>query len=167
MQLFLAITISSRIRWTPTAIRILADNDAKIIRNKRHVKTTKALSTWYMLVSLSILRYLESYITCRSRMEASIKGANVIFGKSDTKDSYRACCIRRWGKLYLESSVHPDFRQGKFFKTVSIISREDVRQTLRQLLRNMEDKDRTPEMFMKKLNSETLFTIPGAPPSAS
>lgn len=140
-------------------ISALASSDAKIPRNERLIKPCKALSTWYKLVSLSILRYLEIYLECGRRMEASIKVANVLFGKSGSKDSYRASCIRFWAKAYLETGTLPDFRQGKHTKIVSIISREDVRQTFRVVLRNMKDQDRCPEAFMNALNNDTLRTM--------
>lgn len=145
----------------------LANNEAKIVRNKRHCKSSNSLGTWHTLVSLAILRYLEIYMECGRRMNASIQVANVIFGKSSSKDSYRAACIRLWAKSFVITGLLPDFRQGKHAKIVSVISREDVRQTFRQLLRNMSDKDRSPETFQKLLNTDILLTIPGAPPSIS
>lgn len=148
-------------------IFVLANNEAKIVRNKRHCKSSNSLATWYTLVSLAILRYLEIYMECGRRMNASIQVANVIFGKSSSKDIYRAACIRFWAKSFLLTGLLPNFRQGKHAKIVSVISREDIRQTFRQLLRNMSDKDRSPETFQKLLNTDILMTIPGAPPSIS
>ena len=59
------------------------------------------------------------------------------------------------------------FNQGKFVKTSTIISDQQIQNQFKNLLREMNDEHRTPSTFQKLLNTEVLKNIDGAPGSIS
>ena len=92
----------------------------------------------------------------------------VIIGEDDDDDSevlleaktsyfpHKSRSIRRWADSYLQTGKFPYFGQGKYMKTHSIVTDENVQELLKTHLRRMKDEDRTPENFRQLLNDNLL-----------
>ena len=100
-------------------------------------------------------------------MLASRQIAGFLFAQHEAmlanKDSYRAQCVRQWSREFLFDGKLPKFHQGQHRKTATIITNEAVKDQFTTYLRGLGDFDRTPELFIKVLNTDLLKTIPNAP----
>lgn len=95
-------------------------------------------------------------------MQSSARVAEVIYGTKSIF-SYKALTIRKWLHYYCEYGHMQQYVQGKHIKTHSIITDENVQKTLKNCLRAMNDRDRTPDKFMRVLNDTILQQFVNGP----
>ena len=148
------------------AFEYLSSHEGSVHRNVAKNKKLD-MDLWNHTAALAICSYLQMMAAGRSMMKASIAVAAVCFHKSYQYNSYKATCIRAWGKCYLNTGKLPTYRQGLHAKTHSIITEEYVRNGFSIFLRSLKDEERTPDRFMQELNNTLLRDIPHAPSSVS
>jgi hypothetical protein len=149
-----------------TAITQLSQNEAIITKNQQKNEMNK-ISKWHYLVALSIQRYLELLQNNMGKTEASEFVAYSFYASDSNVHSYKSVCIRQWADIYLAYGELPEYKQGKFAKTSSIIIDEDIQMQLKLFLRSLKNEDRTPANFSNALNSSLLREIPTAPDCVS
>ncbi len=134
---------------------------------KLHSTKTSEYPAWKLLQSLAVLRYLELIQNGTNKMSASFEIAK-LFYNSKTVTSYKCHAIRQWAKYYEQNKSFTEVKQGIFqhfltvvynviighhYKSKSVIRDVDVQIRIRQMLREIADINRTPEVFMQTYNS--------------
>lgn len=125
-------------------------------RNQRE-ESRREESHWETIQALAVLRYLQTIKENGpgDKMRASQMVAELIYSKT-SYFPHKSRSIRRWADSYLQTGKFPYFGQGKYMKTHSIVTDENVQELLKTHLRRMKDEDRTPENFRQLLNDNLL-----------
>ncbi len=144
------------------AINALNNKEAKITKNKK-IDDKNKIHHWQYLTALSILRYLQfvrgdNNTGNITKMNASCYVAFILYGNMVIK-SYKAACIRKWSKYFLETGILPSFKQGLHAKIKSVILETEHQNLFKAYLRSLRDDERTPGRFQEDLNSTLLASI--------
>jgi hypothetical protein len=139
-----------------------SDGFAVISKDKRVDKANEDVTKFQYLQFISIRAYLRYRISGVRKCKCSRWVAQTIFDKFGGFN-YKAVCIVRWAKYYMEHNELKPFKYSKAPRTKTIITDELVKESFRQHLRALSGVQRTPLRFMTDLNTELLAAIPCAP----
>jgi hypothetical protein len=151
--------------------KLNSDGLASQLKNATVEKSNRKITKWEYVQYLSILRYFQARYRKQSdgnhlgKMEASVDVAKIIFNKPGEM-SYKARCIRKWADFYLENSFLPVHQQGKHAKAFSIIHDEQACEILKEHIRSIPEAQRTPQEFMRRLNTDILRGLNGGAPES-
>lgn len=149
------------------AIENLLQNEANITRNIK-AEAKKGLETYQRVQALSIVRYLQLIGEGELKMDASAKAVESFFPAIKAgKWSFKARSIRGWTAEYLVTGLLKKYQQGRFIKTSSVVTDENVQTVLLAILREMKDEDRHPESLRNYCNEILFKEVPNAPVSIS